>query len=254
MAVRTHAGWGPAALADARLQVLSAREALVLPLALPLLFLHVEHQPGFTVGLGSADVHVALSDLAVLAVAAVALAVAFRRGLAPLRASRPVWAASAGLLAAVGLSTVYGAARFDEYPFATHAVTALKFAEYALLALAAPLLLRRLADVGLLLWALALWSAAATIVALLQFLGADVAGAWPAGYRQPAFLGHHDFAALSGAAFALAVAALAVPGRWPFGRVLPAVGGVAGGAGLVLSGSTAGAIGAAAAAGAAATG
>jgi hypothetical protein len=86
------------------------------------------------------------------------------------------------------------------------------------------------------------------VTALIQFFGADIASAWPAGRRQPSFLGHHDFAALSGATLALGLAAIALGRAWPFGRALAVTAGLAGGIGLILSGSSAGAIGAIAAA------
>jgi O-antigen ligase len=54
------------------------------------------------------------------------------------------------------------------------------------------------------------WSGAATLVGALQFAGVDVAGPWPSGFRQPSFLGPHDFAALSGATLAVAAAAFAL--------------------------------------------
>ncbi len=68
----------------------------MLAAALPILFLHVRFQPGFTVTVGSTSVHVVLSDLAVLAVAAVALWV-WVRDRPSLGAGRWVWIASVGL-------------------------------------------------------------------------------------------------------------------------------------------------------------
>jgi O-antigen ligase len=227
---------------------LNAVGGLAVAVALPPLFLHVDHQPGTTVHLGSVGVHIALSDCCVLALAAVALGVGLRRGFGPLRAGRPVWIASAALLAMVGAATLYGRAVHGDYGLTTHAVTAAKFAEYALLALAIPLLVRTVADLAALLTGLTAWNAAATVVALMQFFGADVADAWPAGRRQPSFVGHHDFAALSGASLSLALIAIALGPAWPFGRLLAIAAGFAGGFGLVLSGSSAGAIGAIAAA------
>src|SRR5579885_494746 len=60
----------------------------ILALALPILFLHVDYQPGFSVGFGSTSATVDLSDIAVWLVALTALVVALRDGLAPLRAGR----------------------------------------------------------------------------------------------------------------------------------------------------------------------
>jgi hypothetical protein len=86
----------------------------------------------------------------------------------------------------------------------------------------------------------------ASTLAVAQFFGWGIVGGWPAGYRQPAFLGHHDFAALSGVALAISLAAIALPGRIDRRLAVPA--GIAGAIGLFLSGSLAGAIGLVAAA------
>jgi O-antigen ligase len=141
-------------------------------------------------------------------------------------------------------SNVYGALREDGYGFETHFLTAAKFAEYSLLALAAPLVLRAVADLEYALATLTAWSCAATTGALLQFLGVlnEFEGRRP-GQREPSFLGIHDLAALSGATLSLGLLAIAL-GRC---RRLGAIGGVAGGLGVVLSGATAAAAGVAAA-------
>jgi O-antigen ligase len=220
----------------------------VLALALPFLFLHVDYQPGFTVTIGSAEAHVVLSDLAVAIVALAALLAGFRQGFAPLRAAWPIWLCGGLFLAMVVAASVYPRLWTDHYSASTHAVSALKFAEYGLLALAVPLLLRRRRDLDLFLGSLVVWSVSATAVAVVQVFGADILGAWAAGRRQPSFLGHHDFAALSGAALSLAVIGLAAGTAWRPGARLLLGAGVAGGFGLILSGSSAGAIGLAVAA------
>ncbi len=121
-------------------------------------------------------------------------------------------------------------------------VSAGKFAEYALLAWAVLVLVRRRVDLDVVAWTLVLWSATATVVGLLQMVGVDFSAAWPAGRRQPSFLGHHDFAALSGAAASLAIVAIALPAA-RIDRRLAVAGGISGVAGLIVSGSTAGAAG-----------
>lgn len=215
---------------------------LVLALALPPLFVHVDYQPAVGFHAGSTAVHLYLSDFAVLAAGLAALAAGLREGFAPLRRGVPVWLASAALLALIAAATFYPLLREGAYSWRTHLVTAGKFAEYAILALAAPLLLRSRRDLSLLLLSLTAVSVAATIVGVAQFLGSGWIGAWPAGRRQPSFVGHHDFAALSAASLGIAVAAIAVPG-WRINRLLAVVAGLAGTIGLVVSGSTAGAIG-----------
>jgi hypothetical protein len=206
--------------------------ALLLAAAIPILFLHIRFQPGVRVPLGSTHLGLELSDAAVVVVGVAALAVGLRDGFARLRAGLLVWIAAAGLLLWIVIRTQTLA----------HAVTAAKFGEYALLALAAPLLLRRRSDYELVAAVFGGWSVVATFVGLLQFFGADLAGAWPAGRRQPSFLGHFDFAALSGIALGIGLAALII-GRRRIGWI-PVVSGVLG---LVLAGAVAGLAGVAAA-------
>ena len=76
---------------------------------------------------------------------------------------------------------------------------------------------------------------------MIQFFGGHILAGWPTGWRQPSFLGHHDLAGLSGAAGSVTLLWLALP-RPGWGRFAanPALSGVVG---LILSGSTAGAIG-----------
>src|SRR2546421_544708 len=109
---------------------------LVLAAAIPIVFLHVNYQPSVSFPLGSTHVGVELSDLAVLAVAVAAVWQGLRSGFAPLRGVASLWCVA-------GLLLVWILVRSESLK---HFVTAAKFAEYALLAAALPLLLRRRAD------------------------------------------------------------------------------------------------------------
>jgi hypothetical protein len=204
------------------------RGVLTLAAAVPILFLHIKYQPGIRVPVGSTHLGLELSDAAVLVVGIAALAEGVRRGFAPLRPALGLWIAAAALL-------VWILVRSESLK---HAITAVKFAEYALLALACPLLLRRRTDWELVAGVAGAWSAVATVVGVLQFAGLGIADAWPAGRRQPSFLGHSDFAALSALALGIGLAALVFARRragW-----IPVV---TGALGLILAGATAGLIG-----------
>ncbi len=216
--------------------------AWVLALAFPILLVHVDFQPGWDATVGSTHAHIVLSDLAVLACLVAALAAAVRYGLSPLRSGWPVWIAIGVFLVWVCAATVYPLLGSDPYPWHDHAVTTAKYVEYALLAPATVLLLRRRDDLMLFLLVVVASSVAASSLAIVQLFGWRIAAGWPAGYRQPSFLGHHDFAALSGVALAVALAAIALP-AWRIDRRVAAAGGIAGSVGLLLSGSLAGAIG-----------
>jgi O-Antigen ligase len=205
--------------------------AAALALAVPFLFLHIKYQPGVRVPLGSTHLGLELSDVAVVVVALVALREGLRDGFAPLRPALPLWVASVALIFWIFI-------RSDSL---VHLVTAAKFSEYALLAFSAPLVLRRRADWELVAGATVAWSVVATCVGLLQFLGVHMADAWAAGRRQPSFLGHSDFAALSALALGIGLAAVLLA-RKRIGWTAVASGGV----GLILSGATAGLIGIAA--------
>src|SRR5215208_3231237 len=205
---------------------------LVFALLVPLVFVHATYQPSFTVRGATAYV----SDAAVLAIGVLGLLAGRELGFAPLRAGRSVWIASAAFLAIVFTWTLVGYVVTDGYPLADNLLTALKLAEYALLALATPLVFRTEASTRPLLLAVTLWSTIATIVAALQFLGLvdEFEGRRP-GQREPSFLGIHDLAGLSGAALAIGLVGLAL--RRP--ERLHALALAAGGLGVVLSGATA---------------
>jgi O-antigen ligase len=205
--------------------------AAALALAVPFLFLHIKYQPGVRVPLGSTHLGLELSDAAVVVVAIVALREGLRAGFAPLRPALTLWIASVSLILWI----------LGRSGSLAHFVTAVKFSEYALLAFSVPLILRRRTDWELVAAATVAWSVVATGFGLLQFLGVDMADAWAAGRRQPSFLGHSDFAALSALALGIGLAAVLLAGR-RIGWTAVASGGV----GLILSGATAGLIGIAA--------
>jgi O-antigen ligase len=226
----------------------------VLAVALPILFLHVDYQPGFTVHTGGANEHVVLSDLVLLAVGLTALWSGLRHGFAPLRAGKPIWIAGGIFLLDVLAGSVYPKLWASGYETSTHLVTAAKFAEYALLALSVPLLVRERRDLRIVVGTLVAWSVVATVAGLAQIFGADILEAWAAGRRQPSFLGHHDFAALSGAVLALCLVGIALRPVWRPPTWLLAVAGISGLVGVIISASTADAIGLAVGAGALALG
>jgi len=213
--------------------------SIVLAAAVPFLFLHERYQPDLELGIGSTSATADLSDLALLAVVVTALWSGTRSGFGPLRPGRWLWAAVAGLLAWIAVESARdsGGATFSE-----HAVTAARFAEYAALALAVPLIVRQRRDLRPLAWAVVLWAAVASGVALLQFAGTPIFDAWKAGWRQPSFVGHHDLAALCSLSFAIGTTAILTGRVVPRDRRFVALS-LFSGLGLVLSGSTAAILG-----------
>src|SRR4051812_13813419 len=130
-----------------------APRALLVAAAIPIIFLHIAFQPVLKAG----PVNAYLSDFAVLAVVVGALVVGRRLGFTPLRPGTVVWVMTALFLVWMTIEVGHGHLHAASYATRTHAVTAAKFAEYALLAPALPLLLRTAEDVLVLLWSLTLW-------------------------------------------------------------------------------------------------
>ena len=211
--------------------------ALLLAGALPFLLLHSEHQPAFALG----RVDVKASDLLLLAIA-IATAVAIGREPAIVRGWRPVALPVAALMAWVLASVALATASDRPYAAGDHLISAFGFAQYGVLALAVPALIRTAADLRAVLWALAGWLAVLDVVGALQFAGLDWLTTSSAGERQPSLIGFHDLAAAGGAALAIGLVGIALGGRWPLGRLPIAL--CAGGAvALVLSGSLGGGAG-----------
>jgi hypothetical protein len=216
--------------------------ALVLAASLPLLFLHERYQPELRLSLGSTSVDVRLSDLAVLVVGIAAGIAWVRLGNAGLRHARLLWISGGALLAWLAFEALRPSSTGDEL-FADHLVSYLKLVEYALLAVFVPLVVRRARDLTIVLGGIVLWATIAVAVALGQFFGLDVFGAWNPGWRQPSFLGHHDLAALAAVALALGVVGIAIGRRLIPAHALFPLALLAGALGLVLAGSVAAAAG-----------
>jgi O-antigen ligase len=223
----------------------AAAESFVLAGAIPVLFLHATYQPHVSIQLASTSVDVTLADVAIAAVLAAAAVRSRREGLAPLRPARWTACAAAVLVALAFLALGTPALLGEDYALAPHAVSALKFAWYALLLPATVLLVRRPADATPVFRALVGWSVAATSVGLLQFLGvlSEFEGKRP-GQREPSFVGIHDFAVLSGSALALGLAGLVLAERRPLGGGRwTSVALATGALGLTLSGAMTGVAG-----------
>ena len=223
--------------------------AVVLAASVPLLFLHERFQPEASLELGSTAVDIRLSDVAVLVVVAAAVVAALRLGATRLRPALVMWVSGAALLAWLTFEALRPAS-VDDDRFADHLVSLVKLGEYALLAVAVPLLVRRVRDLGIVLGGLVLWGAVATSVAVLQLFGSDIFSVSTSGWRYSSFLGRHDLAALAAISASLASAAiLARRTRTPVAPLVP-LAGVGGVLGLMLAGSVAAAGGLALGAGA----
>ncbi len=218
--------------------------ALVLGAAIPLLFLHVHYQPGVELHVGSTSVHAYLSDFAVLAVVAAAIASGLTEGWAPLRSARLLWVAVVLFFAWVLFEIAWGRhVSGAGYDWHAHTVTGAKFAEYALLAPAVPLVVRGAADLAIAAWSLVLWNALAAVVGLAQFFGAAIFMAdGRGGVRQASFIGSSDWAALAAGALLVGILGLALP-RLGIGRALTAVATAGGIVGMIIAGALASVIG-----------
>jgi O-antigen ligase len=224
-----------------RTPALSPR-ALLLAAAIPILFLHAYYQPGFAVDVGSTSINAYLSDFAVLAVVLTGLAVGLQSGFGRLKQGRPLWWAAIVFFVWVFVEIALGRRHDAGYPWHTHAVTAAKLLEYALLAPAVALIIRTFADLLLALWSLTLWSVFATGVGVAQFFGAPIFFAGTVARRQASFLSSGDFAALSCAVLLVGLVALGFP-EMRLGHRLAIVATTTGVLGTIIAGSLAGVLG-----------
>ena len=225
----------PALLADR-----ASLGAVVLAASIPFVFMHEQHQRWGTFGIdvGSTTVDVRPSDLAILLVVVAAVVSIARLGAAPLFPARWLWIFGAALLVWLAFEALRPASVDDE-GFADHFVTFAKLCEYALLAVAVPLLVRRRDDLGSSSAHSSCGASQRRRSRCSSSSASDIFDAWNAGWRQPSFLGHHDLAALSAIALSVAAAGIVASRRnLPVSSLfVPAL--LAGLLGLVLAGSVA---------------
>lgn len=202
--------------------------ALVFAVCVPFIFLHPHYEPSLAFG----PVAVDLTDLAIAASVIAAVVAGLRHGFGPLAGGRAVWILLGSFLALILVSLSWARYGDPSYSLTGNLISALKFVEYACLAPAVPLALRRPADRRALYWAIVLWSLALTAIAALQFLGVlnQFSGNRP-NEREPSIIGIHDLAAFSGAALSFAFVAIVLPPR----RAWSLTAGVAGALGVALA-------------------
>jgi hypothetical protein len=190
--------------------------AIVLALAVPFIFLHAHYQPSTSAGPVTAD----LTDWAILAAVVAAFVSGVRDGFGPLRGYRALWIPLIAFCVLIYASLGWAHHADPSYGVKDHFVSASKFVEYAFLAAAAPLALRRPIDRRVFLWSVVLWSTFLSLIALLQFLGVvpEFKGLRPE-QREPSYIGVHDLGAFSGAALSIGFASILLAlrrleGRW----------------------------------------
>lgn len=211
----------------------------MLALCTPALFLHDRYNPDVSATVASTSVKISVSDLAMVVILVAAARAARRLGVEPLRRGGWTLAAAAALVTLVFAATFAGPLLTDGYPLAGSVVSAAKFAEFGLLAVAVPLIVRQRADALALAVSLTAVGTTATFVGVLQIVGLiGNLDNVPAGRRMPSFVGYHDFAALAGVTLAIAFAIIA-SGAWPRLRALGAVAAAAGTVGIVIAGAMA---------------
>lgn len=216
---------------------------LVLAATLPIVFLHLRYQPAVTLHAGGASETFKLSDAMVLLTAVAALAAVRRSGTSVLRPGRAVWITALLFLGWIVIATFYPLLSHRSYAWKTHLVTAAEFCEYALLAPAVVVLLRRRADALLALAALLAWTTVAVVIGVVQWAGWTGLHGWGRGHRQPSLIGPHEFAALSALTLGAGLVVLVLRVEERRVRAAAWVAIVVGIVGFVLGGATAGIVG-----------
>jgi O-antigen ligase len=208
----------------------------LLPLVFVLVFVHVRYVPSVAIG----RVTLSLADVAML-IAFVAAARLVRRDRDLLPGAGLVWLALTLFLLWALADTFIPMTSGHAYDWRAHLVTWAKFAEYALLAPVAAVLIRGPGGVRPLLRTAVATATVAAIVAVAQFAGAPIFAAMRSGGRQPSFTGVHELGTLGGVA--LAIACVSLLRSRPQDRLLVRVGFVSGILCIVLSGAVAVALG-----------
>jgi hypothetical protein len=184
----------------------------------------VADQPSVDLGAGSTDVSLVPADLAFAALAAVSIA-ELARGRLPRGPTRTVLIVAAAFATWLGLSALPNGG--------TAVVAAGRLLELGVLALATPLLLRRIEHLWLLVGTLLVMTLVAVSVAVAGFLTDP-------GRRQGAFMGEHDLAALASVSLAVGLGFVFAEGRL---RRLPLAILVVGAIGVILGAALASLLG-----------
>ena len=207
------------------------------PLVFVLLFILVAFVPGVTSGTATVNI----SDLAILAVTVAALLRLHREGVEALRASLWLWGTSLALLVYIALASLYPAFSDPDYAWKTHFATAVKFAEFFVLAPAAAVLLRDARSLRRFYAVVVVFTLVAAGAAILQFVGVHMLRDWGVGSREPSFTGISNLGTVGAAALALGFLGELWPGSVSRRTTL---GGLVGGAlAVVLSGQAAAGLG-----------
>jgi len=202
--------------------------ALVLAVAIPFVFLHPKYQPSLAHG----SVGINLTDLALAAVVVAGVWTLRRDGPGALVAQPVLWGLFAVFLIWLVASIAWATHDDPNYPLHSRVVSAFKYVEFALLAPAAAVVVRKPADRSALLFSIVAWSSFLTAIAALQFLGIvnEFEGRRPV-QREPSYIGIHELGVFSGVALTIAFASILIVRRPRLGWV----GGIAGTLGVALA-------------------